>query len=183
MKRCFLLLLILLCSSSYALAQKSSQMYAGQETREIKALSSDEVAAYLDGHGMGLAKAAELNHYPGPKHVLELSDKLQLSAQQIAEAQSAYDKMHADAVRLGKEIVERENKLDELFASGAITEEQLAEKVNEISRLQGELRIVHLRAHLAMKKLLSPTQIAGYDKLRGYGQGTEMHQQHDTHHH
>ena len=38
--------------------------YAGSENREIKALSSDEIASYLQGKGMSLAKAAELNHYP-----------------------------------------------------------------------------------------------------------------------
>ena len=33
---------------------------------------------------MGLALAAELNGYPGPSHVLELADKLELSAEQRA---------------------------------------------------------------------------------------------------
>lgn len=65
-------IMLLLCFSFCARAQKSSQPYAGQETREIKALSPDEVAAHLEGRGMGFAKAAELNHYPGPKHVLDL---------------------------------------------------------------------------------------------------------------
>ena len=31
------------------------------------------------GRGMGLALAAELNGYPGPAHVLELADKLDLA--------------------------------------------------------------------------------------------------------
>lgn len=91
--------------------------------------------------------------------------------------------MHIEAVRLGKEIVEREKKLDGLFASGEIDEDHLGTLVNEIARLQGELRIVHLRAHLAMKELLSPTQIAEYDNLRGYGRGTKPNQPHDMHHH
>jgi hypothetical protein len=56
--------------------------YAGQQKREIKALSEAEVSAYLDGRGMGLAKAAELNGYPGPAHVLDLAEKLQLTPQQ-----------------------------------------------------------------------------------------------------
>jgi hypothetical protein len=32
--------------------------YAGQETRDIKSLSPEEVDAYLSGKGLGLAKAA-----------------------------------------------------------------------------------------------------------------------------
>ena len=41
----------------------------------IKALSDHEVSALLDGHGSGFAKAAELNGYPGPTHVLDLADR------------------------------------------------------------------------------------------------------------
>ena len=36
--------------------------YMGMEEREIKALSADQVAAYLAGNGMGFALPAELNH-------------------------------------------------------------------------------------------------------------------------
>ena len=31
---------------------------------------------YLDGAGMGYARAAELNHFPGPMHVLELAREM-----------------------------------------------------------------------------------------------------------
>ena len=40
-----------------SLAQTASP-YAGQESREIKSLTGDEIAGYLSGKGMGLAKAA-----------------------------------------------------------------------------------------------------------------------------
>src|SRR5262249_1929289 len=50
----------------------SSNPYAGQQSRSIKALSEDDIAALLKGAGIGLAKAAELNGYPGPAHVLAL---------------------------------------------------------------------------------------------------------------
>jgi hypothetical protein len=45
--------------------------YAGQQARSIKALSDEEIAALRKGEGMGMAKAAELNGYPGPVHVLQ----------------------------------------------------------------------------------------------------------------
>ena len=45
--------------------------YSGQQGRMIKALSSKEVQGLLQGKGMGMAKAAELNQYPGPRHVLD----------------------------------------------------------------------------------------------------------------
>lgn len=42
--------------------------YTGQQARPIKALSDAEIAALRKGEGMGMAKAAELNGYPGPVH-------------------------------------------------------------------------------------------------------------------
>jgi len=38
------------------------------------ALSVEQIEQYRAGAGMGYAKAAELNRYPGPMHVLELAD-------------------------------------------------------------------------------------------------------------
>src|SRR5262245_34850176 len=43
-----------------ALVSGQTTPYAGQQAREIKALSSEEIESYLSGSGMGLAKAAEL---------------------------------------------------------------------------------------------------------------------------
>lgn len=74
---------------------------------------------------MGLAKAAALNHYPGPKHVLELAQQLELSAAQLAQTQKAYDKMHAHAVRLGKLIVAKEQALYSLSVAQKVTASQM----------------------------------------------------------
>ena len=40
-----------------------------------------------DGRGFGLAFAADQNGYPGPMHVLELRDRLKLTADQTAKVQ------------------------------------------------------------------------------------------------
>ena len=61
-----------------ATATLAGSPYAGQVNAPIKALTAEEQAALLDGQGAGFAKAAELNGYPGPKHVLELSAQLGL---------------------------------------------------------------------------------------------------------
>lgn len=53
--------------------------YAGFHSREIKALSASDVEGLQQGRGMGLALPAELNGYPGPMHVLELADELNLT--------------------------------------------------------------------------------------------------------
>jgi Spy/CpxP family protein refolding chaperone len=152
--------------------------YAGQQSREIKALSSDEIQGYLSGSGMGFAKAAELNHYPGPKHVLELADALHLTERQRTQTLDLYESMRQDAVRLGKRLVEEERRLDHLFATQTITEDQLEEVTREIARYQGALRQVHLRAHLAQRRLLTAQQLQHYDTLRGYTSGTQHPHRH-----
>ena len=99
--------------------------YAGQEEREIKALSPEEIQSYLAGKGAGLAKAAELNHYPGPAHVLELADKLQLSEKQKTRTKAIFDVMQKETVRQGKALVEKERELDRQFAAEVITSDGL----------------------------------------------------------
>lgn len=149
-----------------ALAQSGG--YAGQQTRDIKALSSQEVADYLAGRGMGLARAAELNQHPGPAHVIELRDKLALTPEQEQATRAAFARMETAAKALGAELVERERTLDQAFAHRAITNTDLAEQTAAIGTLQGRVRGVHLAAHIAMRDILTPEQVARYDELRGY---------------
>ena len=120
--------------------------YSGQESREIKSLSAEQTDQLLAGHGMGLALAAELNHYPGPRHVLELGGKLGLSAEQATQIEALRAAMSDEAVRLGKQIVEQERALDRRFSSGRIDTTELRRLTGEIARLQGELRAAHLGA-------------------------------------
>lgn len=164
-------------------AQSRHSPYVGQEKREIKALSEGDIEGYLTGQGMGFAKAAELNHYPGPKHVLDLAEELRLSKEQLDRTKETYNKMHKEAVSIGRQIVEKETFLDNSFASQKIDERSLLEMALEIARFQGELRAVHLKAHLEMKEILSPQQIDRYDELRGYqgGGGKYKHQHHKYH--
>ena len=149
-------------------AQDHTSPYAGQQTRDIKALSPDEIQGYLTGQGMGLAKAAELNGYPGPLHVLELAAELKFSEEQKQQTEEIRQVMLLEAKRLGPLIVENEKELDTLFANVNITEVKLRTLVEEISRLQGELRTAHLQAHLDLRSILTPEQIKRYTELRGY---------------
>ena len=177
MKKSFCLLALLVVPS-IASAQEHRSPYAGEQTRDIKALSADEVRAYLSGQGAGLAKAAELNGYPGPLHVLELAKQLRLTETEKAKTEQVRDVMLRDATRLGKIIVEKESELDKLFAGRKIDEAQLRSRVAEISRLQGDLRIAHLRAHLEMMRVLTPEKIKKYAELRGYESAGSQHEGH-----
>src|SRR5215831_5379806 len=99
--------------------------YAGQQARPIKALSDEEVAALRNGEGVGMAKAAELNGYPGPKHVLDLAQQLQLTDAQRRDVQASFDRMSAAAKPLGGQLIAQEQALDQLFAKGDITQDRL----------------------------------------------------------
>ena len=149
-------------------ATAADQPYAGQQTRSIKALSDQEVADYLQGHGMGASKVAELNHYPGPRHVLDQSDALGLSATQLAKAKEIWQAMDVKARALGETIVAKEAALETSYASGEATPADTRAVLDELARLQADLRYTHLAAHLAMRSVLSAAQIAKYDELRGY---------------
>ncbi len=160
--------LLLLCTSAApVLAQTMG--YAGQQDRTIKALSDQETADLLAGRGMGLARAGELNHYPGPAHVLELKDKLALTPEQVAATSNSFARMAAAAKPLGAELVDRERALDGAFKAGTLTSAELGRRTDEIGAIQGKLRAIHLGAHLEMKGILTAQQVVAYDGLRGYG--------------
>lgn len=178
----WLFVLVLLCTSiTVGWAEGDTSSYAGQEGRVIKAFSEEEIQGYISGSGMGFAKAAELNHYPGPLHVLELAEELQLSADQVGRTRTLFEEMKGKAVRLGEELVEMERRLDSLFAEAEISEGQLQRLVTDIAVIQGRLRFVHLRAHLVQREILTPDQIRHYDKLRGYGTSHQKGHHHHDH--
>ena len=156
---------------------RSQSPYIGQESREIKALSPQEISDYLSGKGMSLAKAAELNGYSGPAHVLELAAQLELTSEQKTKTEALFETMQARAIMLGKELVQEERALDRLFASRTVSSETLENVLARIGRLQGQVRRVHLDAHLKQTALLTSAQIDKYDRLRGYG----MTQEQETH--
>ena len=153
-----------------ALAQHhhKSAPYAGMQERPIKALNKQQVADLRAGRGMGLALAAELNGYPGPIHVLELADELQLTAEQRGRMRVLTDEMKAEAVPIGEQLIARERALDQAFASRQITSAGLAAMTAQIGAAQGELRAVHLKYHLTTAMLLSDHQRQRYAELRGY---------------
>ena len=167
MQKAILIVCLLMMSTGSVLAADSP--YAGLETRQIKALSPQQVDDLRAGRGMGLALAAELNDYPGPRHVLDLSDRLGLSEEQRTNISNLFNNMSQQAKILGGRILETERHLDSLFAGKRANDESLRAYTAEIGRLNGELRYVHLRYHLAVRAALSEAQIARYGALRGYG--------------
>lgn len=153
---------------STLLAQRVPSPYRGQESRAIKALSADEVRDLLAGEGMGLARAAELNGVPGPRHVLDLATDLELGSGQRDRVQAIYHEMNSAARELGARIVELERAMDEGFASRAIEAGTVERLAREIGELGGRLRAVHLVAHLRTAEVLTHDQVRRYAELRGH---------------
>lgn len=168
------------------IASGQSAPYAGQQARAIKSLSQAEVGELLSGQGMGLAKAAELNGYPGPAHVLEHADALQLTPGQ-RRATETLMRVHKEKARaLGSEVVEAEQALDQAFVSRQIDATALSKLTANVGSRQARLREEHLRTHLEQAALLTPEQARRYGELRGYASqlapGTQPHGHHGKHH-
>ena len=149
----------------------SHQPYAGQQTRAVKALSAADIEGYLAGKGMGFAKSAELNSYPGPLHALAMVDKLGLSAAQVTKISALRQDMKAKTSSLGRQLVDAETQLDRLFADGQAKAVNIEPLISKIGALSAQIRFTHLNTHLDMRPVLADRQVALYDRLRGYGGG------------
>lgn len=142
--------------------------YVEQLDSPVRGLSFEEVDNLLNGQGAGYARTAELNGYPGLRHVLDLSSQLNLSFQQEKEIQAAFEQMKSQVKSIGETIVSKEQKLSKAFASREITNTELEKQTSELAELYGELRKTHLQAHLQINPLLSTKQIKKYNQIRGY---------------
>jgi hypothetical protein len=171
------LALFLLIATVPAAAQTP---YAGMQARTVKAFSEQQVADLRAGRGMGLALAAELNGYPGPSHVLELADKLELSNEQRTRVKAMFESMRQEAIPLGVKLIDQEAALDRQFATRAVTATTLKAAVAEIAMTQGELREAHLKYHLMTLNALTEIQQHQYNVLRGYSSGMPHHRHHQT---
>ena len=173
MKRLLPVCLFLLAAPVFA---QHPSGYAGHQVRDIKALSPEEIKRYQSGAGMGFALPAELNSYPGPMHALELADQLKLTGPQQAAIKTLMDSHKAQARAIGARLVESERQLDALFRSHAVTEEDLSARVAAAGVIRSEYRLSHLETHRRTRQLLTPDQIALYDRLRGYGHAPQRHE-------
>ena len=152
--------------------------YESLQDRRIRAVSPQRVADLLAGRGAGYALAAELNHYPGPRHVLALREQLRLGAGQERAVRAVERAMAKKAKRLGAKLVEMEGQLDRAFRHRHATRPVVTRLTAAIAALEGQLRFTHLEAHLRVARVLSPAQVARYDRLRGYttrGDATALH--------
>lgn len=135
-------------------------------------VSAQEKEALLKGAGLGAGMIAMMNGYPGPKHVLEMGDELGLTAEQRESIGKTYGKVKAESVEFGTELVEKDEKLTALFASGSVSTSEVEKLSREIGELQGRVRAAHLNAHVETYDALTPAQREQLSSMQG------MHQMH-----
>jgi len=164
--RKFALLGLLLPFAAYA-QHEGHQMPSDGAQEHPSSLSAEDITGLLEGRGMGMARPAELNGYPGPLHVLELADALGLTMDQRTEAQRFREAMLAEARPLGAQIVEHELHLEMMFAQQNADREMVEAVTAEIGLLRAQLRAVHLNAHVGMYAAMTSDQRARYASLRG----------------
>lgn len=161
-------------------AAAAGQPDADPATRSVAGLSEVQREGYVAGQGMGMALAAELNGYPGPRHVLDLAEELNLSTVQIDQTRALFESMQTEAREIGAEVVEMERRLDNLFASGDLTPEDVSDLTRQIGELKGQLRNAHLQTHITQHGILTTEQNEAYQQLRGY-QEDHRHREHMAH--
>jgi len=153
---------------SIGVTETSHQPYAGLQTREIATLSADDIQDLEEGRGWGLALAAELNGYPGPLHVLELADDLNLLPRQRQQIETLFGEMREEAIAEGAALIPAEHALNQAFARGDIQRSALSDLVQAAEAARARLRFTHLSRHLQTVGILSDHQVALYSVLRGY---------------
>ena len=107
------ILFIIINANASASWQKSH--YVDQTQNEIKAISNKDLMGLKRGYGTpfgGMAKAAELNGLPGPRHVLDLKNELNLSQETVRKIDDIFHKMASQAKLLGQELIAIESKMD-----------------------------------------------------------------------
>jgi len=142
--------------------------YTGEVDRVIKSLSAKDIEDLTLGNGMGLAKAAELNGYPGPKHVLEMQEQLFLEKEQLTSINQIFEEMKSQAKSQGQKLISLEKELNDYFSNTTITNDILEKTLKKIAEAKSKLRYIHLSAHIKTTEVLSMNQIKKYNQLRGY---------------
>jgi len=174
MHKCAMVMSILLATATAFSAnanetghKHSTQPYAGFESRQIKSLSDSDLKQLREGSGWGLALPAELNGRPGPAHLLELKDQLQLTPEQVTKIEALHADMKREAIAAGERFISAERALSVAFETPDLDNAQLEALLKEAGAARAALRLVHLKRHIDTPPLLTAHQIQRYQILRG----------------
>ena len=122
-----------------------------------------------EGRGFGMAFVADQHGYPGPLHVVELKDRLNLTPEQETKAQTLLAAMFAESRPKSERLLEAERKLRSLFNEGKADEASIRAAMAEVERARSDVRLVHLMFHLKTRDLLTDEQRRLYHEARWSG--------------
>lgn len=146
-----------------------AEQHAGVNDPLLKHLTAAQIRGLQNAAGLGLAKPAELHGMPGPKHVLELADDLDLTDEQRAQTQGAYEQMRERALTLGEAVLVAERRVGEqMRRRPEAIEGEVAIALDEAAEAWRALARVHIEAHAEMMTILTGEQVERYSALRGY---------------
>jgi Spy/CpxP family protein refolding chaperone len=137
----------------------------GQGHLAAKSCADEFASVVAEGRGFGMAFAADQNGYPGPMHVLELKERLKLTAAQEARARELLTAVLAEKPKSAR-LLEAERRLERLFSERGATDDSVRAAVADIERARAEVRLVHLLAHLKTRDLLTEEQRRAYHEAR-----------------
>ena len=104
-----------------------------------------------------------------------MKERLRLNPDQQAALERITADMKTSAQSLGEAVIRAERDLDEAFKSQGADERAIRDTTARIGALNGELRAVHLVAHLKTRQLLSNDQVVAYNEARGYSAKPTTH--------
>lgn len=141
-------------------------MAAVAKSRQVKAMSIDQIRQYLAGGDMGYSKPAEVHDFPSPAHVLRFAEEIRLAPEQRAAAELLLATHKTEAQRIGAKVIEAERGLETLFRLRRVQPAGLASAVRRLARAESEYRFLHLETNRQMHALLTDEQVAQYAELR-----------------
>ncbi|MDB5120462.1 MAG: hypothetical protein JWN56_1680 [Sphingobacteriales bacterium] len=112
-----------------------------------------------------MVKVAEVNNYPDPCRVIEISTHLKLTPAQLSKLTTIKSSLEFKAKEMDGFINQQEKKLNDLFASGKAEEGSIIYYTNKLGLYEGELRNAYLQAHLKTRYVLTPAQLKKYNQL------------------
>ena len=111
---------------------------------------------------------AERNLYPAPQTALQIADSLDLNATQRAQLRQLQHDTEAEIAALGRRLATEERRLTRAFAENNVEATRIDALTARISALDGRIRALRLRSHLAAREALTPDQLLRFASLRGY---------------
>src|SRR5437762_14385524 len=113
---------------------------SGHQAAQVCLAEFEQVVG--DGRGFGLAFAADQNGYPGPMHIVELRDRLKLTADQEAKVQELTHAMFAESRPKSARLLEADARLRHLFVEHAADEATVRAAVAEVERARDRKSVV-----------------------------------------